>query len=1279
MNRSIPVGGGPRTPYGRELAGRLPPLMSRLRGPEIDAIAANLDNFQPETLANTAKQVLRVREEAQQQRDQLQAGLDTLTDSASVQRTLEHHLRRTRRGKELWKDLRALRRWLDADAILERVDTEIDTQGVYLEILATLLEGQPLTERSDRILRQLLKDRRVPTRRAAANALALSLSQVDSTDEQARTDRSELLVEHILWPGEDIITARRCLKVLPTLSADRARNLVDALFGDFLRPDAFLLRAQAARISQAADDATATYTLKLAQYDDSETVRCALADGLAGRQDPDSLSVLRGLSRIDTARSVRVHARRLLLESGAPDALMMDPGYRHRFRPDSVMEDIADGLAELRPGTSQKVTLPPGNTALELARALVYAADTGHGFSLSPAPGQQVQVSRGEQRVIRLWRLLHELRNPTPDKRHLGDHLSGRGYVGPIRVPPERLGGASDTIPSARVRHDSLDSWAPWLPRPEDCLDAADWGSLVFLTVQGITTLTAPKDVSARLRAQLQATWSMSKLSDQRFRALSAGSPEGRGAYSRELRSMGYVLEFESHADGGVPLPQIEQYFPSIMSPFAVLLGTHRNTPGDLALATGIIAAAYFGRLAWHHHKIRQNRASIPLVIGGWGTRGKTGTERLKAALFEGLGYPVMCKTTGSEPSVLMNRPGQPPQVLPVYRPLGKASIWEQATLLEHAARVRPRVLLWECMALRDEYVDQLQAEWTRDDLSTITNAHPDHEDVQGPGAADVARVISKFIPQEAPTLTTEIEMLPILRDEAKGKRALLRAVDKNRVQAIGQDLLDRLPHDEHPENLALVAALASELGVDTEEALIMMGDHVVSDLGSLATSDPVRHLGRSVRFTNAMSANHKAGFLASWRRSGLTAADPQGKPDQYLVTVVNNRRDRVARSKAFASVLVENIYAHRHVLMGTNVQGLLRYIETALDKQLSELQLDEDARGLQRRLNQIRKQLCIVSPGMLVRSTARRLGLDTNTVVEVAKALDTALSHPPDTPLSLAEAAEILQELKPDLEHLAETAESSIFHDELDRRQALAQLPDHWLSAAAEGLAFAALAQYCSHVDNEEARNEAARTLTREIFLSHLHILESPDPLGEQVTRFVLECCPAGTQVHTVGMQNIGGAGLSFARDWAHGASLARWTEQLGQPDTQQTALAELAQATKGALPFFQEARAAVSELPLSPESSAAAEHLDSQIADRRAAVVLGHLPTSLTTQLTSFLKIPFSPLAAIHKQRKSEQIWTDLAQERISLPRAAKELALLESTSTQEPTPQVERGGLL
>jgi hypothetical protein len=120
---------------------------------------------------------------------------------------------------------------------------------------------------------------------------------------------------------------------------------------------------------------------------------------------------------------------------------------------------------------------------------------------------------------------------------------------------------------------------------------------------------------------------------------------------------------------------------------------------------------------------IARDRGSIALVIGGWGTRGKSGTERLKAGLLHGLGHRVFAKTTGCEAMFIHAPPRGPAREIYSFRPYGKATIWEQRELLGLAAKMRSDVFLWECMALSPAYVEILQHSWMRDDLSTITAA----------------------------------------------------------------------------------------------------------------------------------------------------------------------------------------------------------------------------------------------------------------------------------------------------------------------------------------------------------------------------------------------------------------------------------------------------------------------------------------------------------------------------------------------------------------------------
>ena len=82
---------------------------------------------------------------------------------------------------------------------------------------------------------------------------------------------------------------------------------------------------------------------------------------------------------------------------------------------------------------------------------------------------------------------------------------------------------------------------------------------------------------------------------------------------------------------------------------------------------------------------------------------------RLQAALFEGLGYDVVCKTTGCEAMMLRTAGDGRSEELYIFRPLDRATIWEHVDVMEHAARSGADVFVWECMGLRPRYVEQLQ------------------------------------------------------------------------------------------------------------------------------------------------------------------------------------------------------------------------------------------------------------------------------------------------------------------------------------------------------------------------------------------------------------------------------------------------------------------------------------------------------------------------------------------------------------------------------------------
>ncbi|HWU87831.1 MAG TPA: hypothetical protein VN253_11175, partial [Kofleriaceae bacterium] len=369
-------------------------------------------------------------------------------------------------------------------------------------------------------------------------------------------------------------------------------------------------------------------------------------------------------------------------------------------------------------------------------------------------------------------------------------------------------------------------------------------------------------------------------------------------------------------------------------------LSLRQNGQLALAIFLALFAVVFFVGAYRQRARIARARARIPLSIGGWGTRGKSGTERLKAAVFHGLGYEISVKTTGCEAMLIHSVPDEPPHEIFIFRSYDKSTIWEQRDIVETAAALRSEVFMWECMALQPEFVELLQHDWMRDDYVTLTNAFPDHEDVQGPAGADVAQCITSFIPRRSTLFTSEINFLPLFDQRARERGTRMHAVPARAGDLLAEDLLALFPYSEHPRNIALVARLSEELGLDRHLAIATMAEHVVPDLGVLKAYPPACVRGRVLRFINGMSANERTGFLNNWQRMALDRKDADASPGEAVISVVNNRWDRVARSEVFGRITVEDAVADAHVLIGTNLRGLRRYIADALDRYCATIEV---------------------------------------------------------------------------------------------------------------------------------------------------------------------------------------------------------------------------------------------------------------------------------------------------------------------------------------------------
>ncbi|WP_428268476.1 hypothetical protein [Haliangium sp.] len=959
---------------------------------------------------------------------------------------------------------------------------------------------------------------------------------------------------------------------------------------------------------------------------------------------------------------------------------------------------------------------------------------------------------RGDHMRRRLWRILHELRHPAPNKRQAYLHTIGRAYRSRVRAHPGRLDEATaTTVPGERVLVESEGSWGRHLPTVDDLLDLPllQRRPVHICSSYGVATLTPSRSFFRRLHARLAISWGYRGMVSLRQSSLASDEAQGRRRYLEQVRSrFGIEIDFRSYDDDPARSPDPSRLNPAVAHLFpglralapaaepppsgasgaamavagAAMLAPldalrdwidinlpyftsmTQNSQTALAAFLGLAGVHYLSLAYVKRRKLERARASFPLCVGGWGTRGKSGTERLKAGLFHGLGYDVFTKTTGCEAMLLHAAPGQKPLEIFVYRPYDKATIWEQYNLVSLASRLRPDVFLWECMALNPRYVQLLQSEWMRDDMVTLTNAYPDHEDIQGPAGVDVARVISKFISRGTTLLTSEVNFLPLFAEVCRERNTRMVSVREREGDLIGEDVLALFPYNEHPRNISLVAALARELGIDPTLAIVTMAEHVVADLGVLKSYSSVRVRGRVLTFINGCSANERTGYLNSWRRMGLDQFKHDDAPEDVVITVVNNRADRISRSEVFARVLVRDVDVDRHVLIGTNLKGLVGYLDVAMTDYLSEINIvqEDDLRPdgapsgqpLKRLRNQMTR-LRIPSPSperALQRLDVYARGIDSMVEEERRTELEAVLARIlADDAKASASYAQILRTLMGDrglaalLDDVLVTAPSArLAEDDIDAQlvsiESLepathAEVIEHFLRQLAGMVVRARLEARLARVLERRNASDAAgfenafRASWRELFEAKLVVVESPDATGDQIIDRCARSVPPGTQVRIMGTQNIKGTGLDFVYRWLaiENVVLALRALQSERTERRVSALRELeAFEDHGVV----DAGVARGMLALQPARQPGAEevHLRERIRTkldevyaRRMTLLRTQTKQDVFDRVAGVFEGMIDSLDSIGRYRRSRQIMDDLAARRISHGRAALEMRAL------------------
>lgn len=749
----------------------------------------------------------------------------------------------------------------------------------------------------------------------------------------------------------------------------------------------------------------------------------------------------------------------------------------------------------------------------ELYRILSVVAQNDFSLELKRTLWNGFFLYRSERFGRRLWRILYEFFNPSPDKRQAFMHTIARIFEGTHHFPSSILAEQAPTkVPGEPYYIPEEESWRPYLPLPDHFLSSLTQSTLrihpyKIYSSDGVTSIQAPKFFLNRIRISLTLSWNYAKIA--KLRNWKENSTEAPSAYIAAMRKLGFKTSFSPYIKEdksstkffslALPLLPISPDIQEAIGNY--FISAYENTLSDLGLFLIIVFSFFFIRHVIISHKITKARKNIPLSIGGWGTRGKSGTERLKAALFNSLGLKVFSKTTGNEAMFLHADSFERMREIHLFRPYDKATIWEQADTVLLADKLHVDVYLWESMGLTPSYVEVLQKRWMKDDIATITNTYPDHEDLQGPAGINIPQVMTNFIPEHSTLVTSEEVMYPILKAYAKSVHTKSFSTGWLEAGLIAPDILSRFPYEEHPHNIALVLGMAEQLDINTDEALKAMADNIVPDLGVLKAY-PSAHINKRILlFINGMSANERFGALGNWQRMGLDKIDDNKEPHTFISTVINNRADRISRSRVFASMLVEDIVADCHILIGSNLSGFHSYLEQAwLDyRETLSLAPGENHTSSNILMNYAKKFRILRSPNQLKQRL--EIMLDAYGIEKEKK--ENILQQHHD-----------LQALKPLLEEQIE-----IFHFYTRFKEEYEEFED--------------LLHQSEEKVTIDTLDQNFRTLLWKWLKSRVIPVTNYHATGNEIIKVISQHTPPGMQNKIIGMQNIKGTGLDFAYRW--------------------------------------------------------------------------------------------------------------------------------------------------
>ena len=294
----------------------------------------------------------------------------------------------------------------------------------------------------------------------------------------------------------------------------------------------------------------------------------------------------------------------------------------------------------------------------------------------------------------------------------------------------------------------------------------------------------------------------------------------------------------------------------------------------------------------------------IPLRVAVTGTRGKSTVTRMIAAALKEAGFPVLAKTTGSKP-VLILPDGREKEITR----RGLPTILEQKSLIRGAADLGVRAVVAEMMSIQPECLAVESRCLLQPQTLVITNARLDHREEMGWTRPEIARSLSRAIRPGTTVFVAESERCPEFEAAAGRVGAKMIAVDDAEADSI------------FDKNIRLAVAVASHLGV--QGAVAREGiSAAAADFGSLKVWEAELGLPPATwTLVSAFAANEpeSSRLVLGHLQKKLI---PNGRP---LVGILNFRADRGDRTRQWLEAHEQGFFSgFRSVyIVGAHVHSL--------------------------------------------------------------------------------------------------------------------------------------------------------------------------------------------------------------------------------------------------------------------------------------------------------------------------------------------------------------------